>query len=536
MEHCQVAVVGSGFAGTILARILHRLGVQVILIERGQHPRFAIGESSTPLAAICLERLARAYEMPDLGHLAAYGKWMEHMPTVRRGLKRGFTFYRHRPGLEIVDSPDNEHRLLVAASPEDAVADSHWLRQDVDHHLVRLAVAEGVDYRDQTEIQGLEQNAGGPWLLSDASPDSPFELAADFLIDGSGAGGFLAGARPIESALEEIELDTALVFGHFTGLAPFPELSPGPYPDHRAAVHHLLDEGWMYVLPFDHGVVSAGILLRRDAMEELTTAGQESPEAIWRQVIGRYPTLERQFGRSVPVHPLELMPRVQRRLEIAAGEGWAVLPHTYSFLDPMFSTGIAWSLLAVERLAMIFAAGMDHGHLATDAIDEGLLRYGRQLAVEAHHLATLMNGTYLAMRDFDLFIAQSFLYFATVSFAEVDQRLFPEGHAGQPPAWSGFLGAGDAHLESIFAESKRRLGAMLLDREGEPRNLEREDFVSWIAEAIADRNIAGLGDPDRRNLYPVDLDLLVERADLVGLTSQEMRAQLPRLRAMVAGR
>ena len=92
MEHCQVAVVGSGFAGTILARILHRLGLQVRLIERGQHPRFAIGESSTPLAAICLERLARSFELPDLEHLAAYGKWMEHMPTVRRGLKRGFTF------------------------------------------------------------------------------------------------------------------------------------------------------------------------------------------------------------------------------------------------------------------------------------------------------------------------------------------------------------------------------------------------------------------------------------------------------------
>ena len=147
-----------------------------------------------------------------------------------------------------------------------------------------------------------------------------------------------------------------------------------------------------------------------------------------------------------------------------------------------------------------------------------------------------MEGTYLAMRDFDLFRAQSFLYFATVSFAEVDQRLFPDGHAGQPPAWSGFLAAGDAHLESLFAESKRRLGAMLLDREGEPRNLEREEFVSWVTEAVADRNIAGLGDPDRRNLYPVDLDLLVERAGLLGLTSQEMSAQLPRLRGMGDGR
>jgi FADH2 O2-dependent halogenase len=470
--------------------------------------------------------------MSDLAQLAAYGKWMEHMPVVRRGLKRGFTFYRHRPGLEFADSPGNEHRLLVAASPDDAVADSHWLRQDVDHHLVRLAIAEGVDYRDQTEIRGLRQAAGEPWLLSGVAHESPFELAADFLIDGSGAGGFLANALPIESALDEVEIDTSLVYGHFGELGPFPELPPGPYPDQRAAVHHLLDEGWMYVLPFDHGVVSAGILLRREAMEELAAAGHESPEAIWRQVIGRYPTLERQFGRSVAVRPLELMPRVQRRLQSAAGEGWAVLPHTYSFLDPMYSTGIAWSLLAVERLGLIFTAGSDRGQLAPYEINAGMLRYGRQLAIEAQHMETLMAGTYLAMRDFELFVAQSFLYFATVSFEEVDQRLFPSGHAGQPPAWGGFLGAGDPHLESIFVDSKERLEAILLNREAEPEDSEREDFVTWIRAAIAGRNIAGLGDPDRRNLYPVDLDLLVERADLVGLTPQEMQTQLHRLRGM----
>ena len=89
-------------------------------------------------------------------------------------------------------------------------------------------MAEGVDYRDQTEIRGLGQTAGGPWILTGVANDTPFEFSADFLIDGSGAGGFLAGARPIGSALEELELDTALDFGHFTGLASFPELSPGP--------------------------------------------------------------------------------------------------------------------------------------------------------------------------------------------------------------------------------------------------------------------------------------------------------------------
>ena len=37
-----------------------------------------------------------------------------------------------------------------------------------------------------------------------------------------------------------------------------PGLPPGPYPEDWAAVHHVIDEGWMYSLRFDDGITSAG--------------------------------------------------------------------------------------------------------------------------------------------------------------------------------------------------------------------------------------------------------------------------------------
>jgi transcriptional regulator GlxA family with amidase domain len=46
----DIVIVGSGFAGSLMAMIARRLGHSVVLVERGRHPRFAIGESSTPLA------------------------------------------------------------------------------------------------------------------------------------------------------------------------------------------------------------------------------------------------------------------------------------------------------------------------------------------------------------------------------------------------------------------------------------------------------------------------------------------------------
>ena len=131
-DRCDVAIVGSGFAGSLLARVLAGLGYHVVLLERGTHPRFAIGESSTPLANLSLERIGRRYGLADCYRLATHGRWLEHFPGLRRGLKRGFTFYRHHPGQSFANRGLDSERLLVAASPNDAVADAHWLRVSVD--------------------------------------------------------------------------------------------------------------------------------------------------------------------------------------------------------------------------------------------------------------------------------------------------------------------------------------------------------------------------------------------------------------------
>ncbi|MFQ5691013.1 MAG: NAD(P)/FAD-dependent oxidoreductase, partial [Gemmatimonadota bacterium] len=168
----KVAVVGSGFAGSLLARILNRQGHRVHLLERARHPRFALGESSTPLTALCLERLAAHYGLEDLSWLAEYGRWERHPGGLRHGLKRGFTFYAHTPGEPYRNGPRNENRLLVAASPSDEVADGHWLRADVDAYMVERAAAEGVEYLDGVELAGVERRDDGFRLTGTRAGDA----------------------------------------------------------------------------------------------------------------------------------------------------------------------------------------------------------------------------------------------------------------------------------------------------------------------------------------------------------------------------
>ncbi|RMH14811.1 MAG: hypothetical protein D6701_10895, partial [Gemmatimonadetes bacterium] len=320
---------------------------------------------------------------------------------------------------------------------------------------------------------------------------------------------------------------SGLVYTHFAGAPPFREAarSPrarfeaGPYPDEWAAVHHVLpDHGWVYALRFDDGRVSAGALLADPEAHEGLARGEG--EGVWRALLDAYPGLARVFGRARPLRPFAAAPRLQRRRHTAVGEGWAALPHAYAFVDPLFSTGIAWSLRGVERLAdALLSEGPGRRERA-------LGRYEDLVAREVERIDRLVAAAYAARGDFALFGAHAMLYFVAVSWAETRERLF----AGETSCWDGFLGVGDPLLDGAFEEGAARVTALVGD--GPPRALPRDVVAGhhrWLADVLAPRNVAGLLDESRRNLYPADLEVVVDRAPLVGLSPEAMRARLPDL-------
>lgn len=528
MQRCQIAIVGSGFAGSLLARVLALLGYDVALLERGKHPRFAIGESTTPLANLSLERLARRYGMSDCYQLAAHGRWLEYYPELRRGLKRGFTFFRHHPGEAFRNRGLESERLLVAASPNDAVADSHWVRADVDHHFVRRAVDTGVDYRENVQLTQADFSGDGV-LLTGRREGAPFALRAEFLIDASGPGGFLARELAIPSGLDRTMTRSALVFSHFDGVRLTPDVVPGlpdgPYPDDWAAVHHLIDEGWMYSLRFDDGATSAGFALTPSGLARLNVSEPVDAPALWRRLLTTYPSLGRAFGDARETMPIRFVPRLQHRLASAVGARWALLPHAYAFVDPLFSTGIAWGLRAIERVALLFEAG---GHHTCAPPREALASYQTLLSGEADQIDRLVAGAYSAMAHFDLFAAHAMIYFATVSYAEAQQRLVAAGDV----AWHGFLGVGDPVAEPWLAQSCARLERITDGGSLTGSADDRRRYGDWVSDAIAPRNVAGLADHSRHNLYPVDLDTLVDSHDLLAMSRDQLVDALPALRGL----
>src|SRR5207247_8571914 len=77
----DIAIVGAGFGGALMAMIARRLDKSVVLLEKGSHPRSAIGESSTALANLILEELSRRWDLPRIRQLAQWGTWQKTYTT-----------------------------------------------------------------------------------------------------------------------------------------------------------------------------------------------------------------------------------------------------------------------------------------------------------------------------------------------------------------------------------------------------------------------------------------------------------------------
>ena len=131
----DVAILGNGLSGSLLATILGKQGVSVVLIDADQHPRFAVGESTIPHTSLLVSLLAEKYGLPELEHLIDADGLAEHVCTTC-GIKRHFGYVYHRPG----QTYDPKEGLQFGTSARD---ENHWFRQDTDAYLHNLAVHYG---------------------------------------------------------------------------------------------------------------------------------------------------------------------------------------------------------------------------------------------------------------------------------------------------------------------------------------------------------------------------------------------------------
>lgn len=479
----DVIVLGAGFGGTLVALALQKRGLRVALVDRGAHPKFAIGESSTPIANRQLAKLCEQYGLDEIAPLCQFGTWDAAYPQMGKGIKRGFSYFGHELGREFTPEPGHLSELLVAASSSTAVADTQWLRSDVDAFLCQQAAKGGVDAWLNAVANPLETHPR--WRLQLDQSGETTNIEGQFLVDATGEAMVVSKWLGHELATLRLKTWSRGLFAHFKGLPPFEELAKGcgavtgdyPFPADDAAVHQVTPEGWMWQLRFTNGVVSAGWALAKPGDQAF------SPAAEFQQILDRYPTLRSQFASAEVIAPavgLVRTGRLQRLASIVAGDNWALLPGTAGFIDPLYSTGIGHTLTGVWRLAEILSAG------SQQARQERLPQYGAEVLAELHWIDELVSAAYATLGRFELFTLSTMLYFVAATGCE---------RAGSGLSHAGFLGANDRLLMRAVLEAKRALLA------GQATGQDAATIGAEMRDLLAEFNVAGLFDPRAHNMY-----------------------------------
>lgn len=491
-NHYDIFIAGAGFAGSLTALILQKCGFKICLVEKSKHPRFAIGESSTPVADMILRKLSLEYDLPWLYDFSRYGSWQQSHPEIICGLKRGFSFYKHHPGEFFFTDENHSNELLVAASSSDMESDTNWLRADVDNFFVEKVKESGIEYFDLTQIENTNWN--GQWKFEINHLNNKQYIHASFFIDATGSSGLMENLLGIESSPRDFLTDSYAMFSHFDRTPRWTEMlqksgiPTGDYPynpDH-SALHQILDEGWLWMLRFNNDRISMGFVLDGSKRPDDSL----STEEIWKGLLKKYPAINCIFkdaGLAEVPGKIIHSKRLQRKLNQGCGPGWVAVPNTIGFVDPLFSSGIAHSLSGIEKLIPVIKKHWG----SQEVLLQHLKEYEQKVFEEIQFIDLLIAGCYKTFPHFELFKSWSMLYFAATIAHEKSRMHQPD------PGY--FMNADNPGLKNIIDKTYDEL--LQIISSGDLSDETTQHFSNKVRERIKPWNTAGLMEPEAKNMY-----------------------------------
>jgi tetracycline 7-halogenase / FADH2 O2-dependent halogenase len=343
----DVAIIGSGISGAMLAAILAKHGVKVVVLDAGTHPRFAVGESMVPESAILAELLAQRYGIPELAYPGDIEQINQHIGSSAAGIKLAFSFAWN--GFR------TEHNIADTVSTPVLMPEAHLFRQDVDAYYIALAARFGAVIRQQARIQTVDFRQEGVTLsLADGQ-----QLCARFVVDAAGYRAPLADALGLRDGARPMQVNTRSMFTHMVGVDGY-EDAIAPVETHGAptalsqtTLHHMFDCGWLWIIPFDNQPFSTNPLCSVGLQFDIDKHGPATrdPEAEFQQFLSDHPSVARHFKKAARVREWTVAPRLNYTSRETVGDRYCLLGHACGFVDPLFSRGLVITFESLVRLA-----------------------------------------------------------------------------------------------------------------------------------------------------------------------------------------
>ena len=308
-EYVDVLVIGAGPSGCVSACHLYNNNVKVKMVEKTKFPRLVVGESLIPRV---------------MDHFAEAGLF-ESLDAMNFEKKLGARFIR---GEEIC--------IFDFSKKYGEGWDWTWQvpRADFDNTMAQEVINKGIDLEFESEVVSISfEGKKSITVIKDVAGNLK-EIHANFVIDSSGYGRVLPRLLDLDTPSK---LDPhSSIFTHVLDVNR-PEGEEGTL----ISFDILETEVWLWVIPFSNGNTSLGVVGPTHFINSLSE-NKDNREAVNNAIKLSDYYVKRFGGVDFLFEPVKLE-NYARSVKQMYGDGFALTGNSSEFLDPVFSSGVAFA-------------------------------------------------------------------------------------------------------------------------------------------------------------------------------------------------
>ena len=320
----HILIIGAGPSGMVAAGYLQKHGVDCLVVEKSSFPRFSIGESLLPKSMENFKEAGLLEVIKAEGFQKKYGARF-----IKDGKVGEFDF----------------------SEKFGKGWDWTWQvpRADFDLVLANEIQRKGVKIFFDTEVKQVKFEGKRSLTEVVINSEEKIEIQAEFIIDASGNGRVLA---------EQLNLNASpKISGNSSIFTHIKETNRPKGKEGELITFEVLDtKTWFWYIPFSNGNSSLGFVSENKWLESFS----ENNSVAFKEMLKNLKYYNNRFD-SYPFlfEPVKL-PNISRNVTKIYGKGFALTGNSAEFLDPIFSSGVAFATesgLQAAKLAKLEIEG-----------------------------------------------------------------------------------------------------------------------------------------------------------------------------------
>ncbi len=335
-------VIGGGPAGCTAATILAQHGRRVLLLEKEKFPRYHIGESLIPYCYFPLERIGMIDKLKAADFVE---KRSVQFVAVNGATSRPFYFFEHM-----------DHDCATSWQVD---------RARFDQMLLENAREQGVHALEEVQVKNVVEEEGRTiGVVAVAKDGGQCEYRAPITVDCTGRDGLMMKRNGWR--MPEPGLNKTAVWTYFKGSTRAQGVDEG-----ATTIAYLPAKGWFWHIPLANDMVSVGAVADKDYLFSET---RDLETVLWRE-IRKNPWIEERVSTGEQCNGYHAAADYSYRAKHSAKDGVVLAGDAFSFLDPVFSSGVFLALISGELVADAIEQCFKAGDFSAARFDEYAEKY-----------------------------------------------------------------------------------------------------------------------------------------------------------------